>query len=470
MTAESSPRSADNLSANLSANVTTEGDANGFSAIVESPELLRWRADILMDEMMLGAVDASGNDQANGMAPAVEYDGAGTGESPTDQAWPAGSDIAAGAPSSSREAPTAAASTDTAPPPEANEPPTQPTGDGGAMSRSDVAAGDVAAGDVAAGDVEWWQHPFHVEPRHPAAPPAPMAPHSAAPQVTMASAAAAGQEMPGSSESLLRPPSFAQTSPPAEAAPGPPDRRGAAGARLRTGKRTNLLPRMSSVDTEALWREMEEMRTEIEAVMPAQHEWSVRSRHLLDKGETILRQSPDRTAEVEYYLNQVRGILARVRQSYIWSQLYMKRLNIYLWAWIAFATVAASGCFLYREALTGFFTLLTGLPADGFLMQMLPFWFGTMAVGALGGAVGARVNMIRHQSLEHGFFDRKYSLRGLLLPLLAAFAAMILFVPFALLAHFVPVSPLIALSLIGVAAVLAFLFGFFQEALYGTRP
>jgi Na+/H+-translocating membrane pyrophosphatase len=103
-------------------------------------------------------------------------------------------------------------------------------------------------------------------------------------------------------------------------------------------------------------------------------------------------------------------------------------------------------------------------------MQMLPFWFGTMAVGALGGAVGARVNMIRHQSLEHGFFDRKYSLRGLLLPLLAAFAAMILFVPFALLAHFVPVSPLIALSLIGVAAVLAFLFGFFQEALYGTRP
>jgi hypothetical protein len=227
---------------------------------------------------------------------------------------------------------------------------------------------------------------------------------------------------------------------------------------------------MSSVDTEALWREMDEMRTEIDAVMPVQHEWSVRSRHLLDKGETILRQSPDRTAEVEYYLNQVRGILARVRQSYTWSQLYMKRLNIYLWAWIAFATVAASGCFLYREALTGFFTLLTGLPADGFLMQMLPFWFGTMAVGALGGAVGARVNMGRHQSLEHGFFDRKYSLRGLLLPLLAAFAAMILFVPFALLAHFVPVSPLIALSLIGVAAVLAFLFGFFQEALYGTRP
>ena len=467
MTAESSPHSADNLSANPSADVTTEGETNGFPAMVESPELLRWRADILMDEMMLGAVDASGSDQANGVAPAVEYDGAGTGGSPTDQTWPGdpdndlGDDL--GDLSSSREAPDLAAAGKT--PPEADERSTPSPGDGKTTSRAEVTSSEVISGDV-----EWWQHPFHVEPRHSATPPAPMAPYSAAPQVTFENTAAAGQGTPGSSESLLRPPSVAQTVSPAEAAPVPPDRQGTAGTRLRTGKRTNLLPRMSSVDTEALWREIDEMRIEIDAVMPAQHEWSVRSRHLLDKGETILRQSPDRTAEVEYYLNQVRGILARVRQSYTWSQLYMKRLNIYLWAWIAFAAVVASGCFLYREALTGFFTLLTGLPADGFLMQMLPFWFGTMAVGALGGALGAQVNMARHQSLEHGFFDRKYSLRGLLLPLLAAFAAMILFVPFALIAHFVPVSPLIALSLIGVAAVLAFLFGFFQEALYGTRP
>ena len=40
---------------------STQSSANGSSSAQteESPELLRWRADSLMDEMMLGAVDIS---------------------------------------------------------------------------------------------------------------------------------------------------------------------------------------------------------------------------------------------------------------------------------------------------------------------------------------------------------------------------------------------------------------------------
>ena len=102
-------------------------------------------------------------------------------------------------------------------------------------------------------------------------------------------------------------------------------------------------------------------------------------------------------------------------------------------------------------------------------MQALPLWLTTMALGALGGSLGARYTMHRHRRLEHGFFDRKYSLRGLLLPILAAFVGMILFVPFGLTAYFAPVSGAIAMTLVLVAMLLAFLYGLFQERLYGTE-
>ncbi len=302
-----------------------------------------------------------------------------------------------------------------------------------------------------------------------------LAPSTSAEVKPADSGAAAGAGAPDADAGLLRPPSAVQPLAQGEAAVAPDQsivvngRQGADPEHGRERKRTNLLPRASDVNTEALWREIDEMRAEIGSVIPENHEWSIRSRHLLDKAETILRQSPDRTAEVEYYLNQVRGIRDSVRQSFEWSQIYVRRLNIYLWSWIGFAGVAALGCFIYREEMTSFFTLLTGMASDSFLMQSLPLWFVTMALGALGGALGARYTMHRHKRLEHGFFDRKYSLRGLLLPILAAFVGMILFVPFGLTAYFAPVSGAIAMTLVLLAMVLAFSYGLFQERLYGTE-
>ncbi len=358
-----------------------------------------------------------------------------------------------------------------------------------------------------ADELDWWRHPTRIveEPSETQAvdfpPPAttdrptayaPQHPtsYSAAPNYGSAAAAPSSTSLdtpPGeaTSDALLRQPTTTQasaaaanansTAGAAEVSSGggeapEPGRSATARMQGRGGTRTNLLPRNSGVNAEALWREIDEMRAEIGEVIPENHEWSVRSRHLLDKGETILRQNPERTAEVEYYLNQVRGVMERVRQSYRWSQVYVKRLNLYLIAWIAFAAVAAIGCFLYRESLVEFFTLLTGRPADGFFMQTLPLWFATMAVGALGGTIGARINMQRHQRLEYGFFDRKYSLRGLLLPLMAAFVAMLIFVPFALIAYFAPLSALVALTLILTGAALAFAYGLFQESFYGIGP
>ncbi|MCB0046882.1 MAG: hypothetical protein KDD92_15765 [Caldilineaceae bacterium] len=473
MTAESSPHSPENLPETFSSD--QQSDADSAFASTDSPELLRWRADILMDEMMLGSVDGGGAAYSGDYVPA-EPDGSanGSGNYGADVASvPDGEGDFADAYAASAVFSSQSESPQSAPPPfesfssEANAPARKEPGTTPSAAQQGATSG---SRESEPGEDEWWQHPFRTaspaeaqgEPSHsaagmifPASTPAPM-PDTEADQ----------------SDSLLRPPAAVQPAATFSPAEGSEARESSriAGKRSRPGARSNLLPRVSAVDTEALWREIDEMRTEIGAVTPAQHEWNVRSRHLLDKGERILRQSPDRTAEVEYYVKQVRSILERVRQSYGWSRIYMQRLNRYLLLWVAFAAVAAAGLFLYRGALVDFFSLVTGARPDGFVISLLPDWLAVIAVGALGGALGALMGMSRRQALEQGFFDRKYSLRGLLLPILAALAAFFIFIPFGLIAYFMPLSWTIAVSLVVVAALLAFAFGFFQESLYGTGP
>ena len=279
-------------------------------AAADSPEILRWRADILMDEMMLGAVDTAASGSANGL--------------------PVGATPSADANSGN---------------PEPSAPMSAPAAVDTLSTQAAAQPGDAASNEERADDVrgkvdeDWWRHPFRTPPAGREAdetvPPHSLTlPHqlvtsskiSRQPQPAEAKPAdvdhAAGTGAAGADTGLLRPPSAIQPLAQSEAAVAPDPatvangRHGAGTESSRGRTRTNLLPRGSDVNTEALWQEIDEMRAEIGSVIPENHEWSIRSRHLLDKAAMILRQSPDRTAEVEYYLNQVRGIRDSVRQSF----------------------------------------------------------------------------------------------------------------------------------------------------------
>jgi len=281
----------------------------------------------------------------------------------------------------------------------------------------------------------------------------------------------------GAQDDLLRPPS-AVRSVSSAAVSGSPTSGGDGGraysahdgtafSRQRAA-RTNLLPRVSEVDATALLREIDEMRAEIGNIISPTHEWSVRSRHLLDKAESILRHNPERTAEVEYYLNQVRSIRDRVRQTYRWSQVYYRQLRLYLSAWLGFSALALAGSLLYRQSVAEAYAFVTGAPTAGFAAQSFAFWLAASAAGALGGSLSALLNMRRYRHLDHGFLDRKYSLRGLLLPIMALVAGLLIYAPFALAAYFLTPVGLSAWILALTPVGLAFLYGFFQEKLYGA--
>jgi hypothetical protein len=176
-----------------------------------------------------------------------------------------------------------------------------------------------------------------------------------------------------------------------------------------------------------------------------------------------------RSAEVEYYMQQVRTIVQRMRQMRRWSDLYRDRLRIYLWAWVMFSALMAVAAFIFPLQLQSAVAGLFGLnPDSAMVLNAAAFW-GACFAGALGGALGTLINMARHARREQGFFDRKYGLRGLILPIIGALGGILIYLLFAVLylVAGIEVSASFIAALIPAAA--AFILGYSQEALFGTR-
>ena len=88
---------------------------------------------------------------------------------------------------------------------------------------------------------------------------------------------------------------------------------------------------------------------------------------------------------------------------------------------------------------------------------------------ALGGAVGGLVNLQRYLAHGVGFIDRKYSLRGLILPIMGMLGGALIFGLLSGLFWMFGISLNSSWLLELVPALLAFGLAFAQESIYGTR-
>ncbi len=237
----------------------------------------------------------------------------------------------------------------------------------------------------------------------------------------------------------------------------------------RTNGRSNLLPRISEMGFDALNLEIANLRETINNTMAPGHEPTERARTLLEKAVNILTNDPARSAEVEYYLQQVRRITQRAQQTKVWSDIYKKRLSIYLVSWLVFAGVLAAagivGAHLLEAGLRGLFALAE----ENAFSQQGSMWLTTIAAGAFGAAAGALINVLLFSRRPYGYFDRKYGLRGLLLPILGATCGIFLAAMSGTIYALAEINPSQMLSAAIAPAALALLAGFSQEWFYGAR-
>jgi hypothetical protein len=235
------------------------------------------------------------------------------------------------------------------------------------------------------------------------------------------------------------------------------------------GRRSNLLPRLSTADVEALQHEIFALQNEIDHILPIGHDSNKRVRHLLERAQAILQQDAMRSAEVEYYLQQVRTIFQRVQQTVDWSSIYRNRLFVYLTAWLLLSGIVLVACYLYQDLIENFVALISTLAMDGLILQHLLTAIATFFAGTLGGALGTLANLQHHNRLPHGFIDRKFGLRGLILPFMGGIIGLLCYTPIGLLFSLLGLNPSRNILLSVFPVLLAFIYGVSQESIYGTR-
>ncbi|MEX1021048.1 MAG: hypothetical protein WDZ49_15410 [Litorilinea sp.] len=237
----------------------------------------------------------------------------------------------------------------------------------------------------------------------------------------------------------------------------------------KSKSRSTLLPRMSSTSVDALHEQMAELHEQITIMLPEGHEYRARALGLLEKANTILENDPMRSAEVEYYLQQGRGIVQRQEHANRLSGLYRERLQLYLGAWLALSLVSLLARYVFQFEFDALLAGTFNLDYSGFVLQNAAALAGSVFAGALGGSIGALLTLMRHSRRPYGFVDRKYGLRGLILPVFGLLAGALIYLPFGLLYSLIGLDPSLNVIAASIAALCAFAFGFNQESLYGTR-
>lgn len=230
-----------------------------------------------------------------------------------------------------------------------------------------------------------------------------------------------------------------------------------------------LLPRSTPWDVHEMEREIASLSDEMARVLPHNHDSSRRARHLLEKAQTIFDSDPLRSAEVDYYLSQVRAIVQRSRQTMQWSGMYHNKLMVYLWAWILLSATVVAGALLFGSGLRLGLTTFLGVDADGQTARSLVPAVVAMFGGSLGGALGAMLNLRRYQRMGIGYIDRKYSLLGLVLPLIGFLIGLVFFAVVGAALWLMGSTATWPLYLELIPALLAFVYGVVQESIYGTR-
>jgi hypothetical protein len=484
--------------------------SHSAAAADESPDLLRWRADLLLDEMMLGGADVSAAD-ARGRSPASdpgapqlqpELD---SDPPPSRPAYPTPRPAAG---SFAEELAGSPLGDSTPFDPEPDDPPRasqlhshfegprtpaderplgRPGGEAGGPP-AELPNGAGSGHSERLYSLEQRYEAFRrelestVKPVPLSTPPAPATPPPPPPlpapdeQTRWANTpekwnwqdfGAAPGEQADPAASLLYAPAESVSQPAVSAEPSPYV---SAMAMLPNGrKRSTLLPRMSTLDVDALNREIAALHGEIGSLLPVGNEAGERARHLLDKAYSIVQSDPSRSAEVEYYMQQVRTIVQRLRQARRWSDLYRDRLRMYLSAWLLLAFLLLAARYLFQPSLERLMAGLFNAAADSLFVEHVATLVGAVAAGTLGGALGALLTMSQHMRSEHSFFDRKYGLRGLMLPIIPALIGglgYLLVGAFYIVLELNPAANWVA----GLLPVLAaFAFGFSQESIYGTR-
>lgn len=156
-------------------------------------------------------------------------------------------------------------------------------------------------------------------------------------------------------------------------------------------------------DLNALDREVDALYDKVGMLLSGQRQEATVAFDILRQVRTILLKEPERFADAEYLLNQVRARTNQIERSIEGGRLYVRRIFAYQTVWLAILGFIALTTTVNGTTFRAWTAFLLGLTPDSEQLGWAVLFLSTLAWGGIGGVTCAFWSLYHHISVVRDF-------------------------------------------------------------------
>lgn len=156
-------------------------------------------------------------------------------------------------------------------------------------------------------------------------------------------------------------------------------------------------------DLNALDREVDALYDKVGMLLSGQRQEATVAFDILRQVRTILLKEPERFADAEYLLNQVRARTNQIERSIEGGRLYVRRIFAYQTVWLAILGFIALTTTVNGTTFRAWTAFLLGLTPDSEQLGWAVLFLSTLAWGGIGGVTCALWSLYHHISVMRDY-------------------------------------------------------------------
>ena len=175
------------------------------------------------------------------------------------------------------------------------------------------------------------------------------------------------------------------------------------GTPLTRQESKEIASKLRRSDLNALDREVDALYGKVGTLLSGQRQEATVAFDILRRVRTILLKDPERYADAEYLLNQVRARTNQIERSIEGGQLYVPRIFAYQTVWLAILGFIALTTTVNGTTFRAWTAFLLGLAADSEQLGWAVLFLSTLAWGGIGGVTCALWSLYHHISVMRDY-------------------------------------------------------------------
>lgn len=175
------------------------------------------------------------------------------------------------------------------------------------------------------------------------------------------------------------------------------------GAALTRQEIREITGKLRSSDLKALDREVDALYEKVGTLLSGQRQEATVAFDILRRVRLILLKEPERYADAEYLVNQVRARINQIEQSTEGGRANAPRIFAYQTIWLALLAAMALVTTVNGETFRSWAAYLLGIPVNSEQLNWAVLFLSTLAWGGIGGITSALWSLYHHISVARDY-------------------------------------------------------------------